>query len=334
MNKYKTTLSEDIQQLSDPKYIISINNKESAQLVVDLVMKFFYNYIYSDSYNTQLNQNDIIETIKIYEKSIIEDELRKINLYESHKNKSERDMIRYVKSEYWYALDMIWSIYSTAEIIIDIINRKIDPQKFDKKFVWLDLGTWSWILLLAQYILAHKNKFENIENYGIEITPHVAQKSNEIAKTLKFWNIIQWSTLDYAVYQALYMQDKKINFISNETITSPWIPMNTIDTDPYIYNYFMLKKNLSKNIWEYTEHFPSRLWVIRKWYQKKYYLDNTTDFGISDQIKNFMYLDAFWATISPEDMYINGEYINLIDIWDRIKQVTNSWIKHQPYRRW
>lgn len=325
MNKYKTTLSEDIQQLSDPQYKISINDKESAQLVVDLVMKFFHNYIYIDSYNQKL---DISETSKALNDYI---EMNIVWLIASKKNPQNQTPLQKAKISYCYTLDMLWSIYSTTEIIIDIINKKIDPKKFDDKFIGLDLWTGSWILLLAQYILSNRNKFKNYKWYWIEIDNIVHERSKQIAKSLNFWDIINWDTTKEDVFRALQIKNN-ITFISNETIPTSSQRMNKPTTDPFIFNNYLILNTLWNNITK-AEFFPSELHVFDNKTKKIIRLSAQNNFWIND-IKDIKHAEIIAFNLTPNYIIINWKKRHLTQVGNLVMQTL--WLDYKTeisYRR-
>lgn len=75
-----------------------------------------------------------------------------------------------------YAVSMLGDVSSTTALVRSIILERLHLSKW-KMFHGLDLGTWSWILALAQYIMARRNGFINIRIDGIEQNVHAARQA-------------------------------------------------------------------------------------------------------------------------------------------------------------
>jgi hypothetical protein len=79
---------------------------------------------------------------------------------------------------------------SSTEIFMDIVSQNIPDIAWDKKYFWIDLGSWSWLLTIAQYIQARRNGFRHIENIWVEIKKNQVEQSNQLLSTLWLWCVV------------------------------------------------------------------------------------------------------------------------------------------------
>lgn len=78
---------------------------------------------------------------------------------------------------------MLGDIGATLLFVSDIVNRTISDNHRER-FLGVDLGTGSGILLAAQDILARKHGYTRRSLYGIEYDRDVAKKTSDFCHTL------------------------------------------------------------------------------------------------------------------------------------------------------
>lgn len=80
---------------------------------------------------------------------------------------------------------MLGDIGATLLFVSDIINRTLNTTSKDR-FLGVDLGTGTGILLTAQDILARKYRYTKRELYGIEYDNDVAHKTRAFCQKLGY----------------------------------------------------------------------------------------------------------------------------------------------------
>lgn len=342
----KTTLKEDIINA------IRKNSPLTDNEIINIVVKYFVSYLYPDKINQQISEIDINYLysltnffFKISKNSWIVIE----NL-----TKEEISLLDFIQKN-WYSLSMLWDIAATVELFKEIVNKEISPIWFNYEYLWLDLWTWSWILLLAQYIQANRNWFECISNYWIEISLSSFRTKN-LVDCLLFWEIRSWNTTREETYNFLKYSDWQLTHVSNETIPTVWIsfwhylvnkaPHNP---DPFIENNKALFSACKWNITDATRFFPEKIRVVLSGNPKdvidnsnKMIIEKWNEFWISifkdleDKIKKEKWNDVFSINpfIFPTWIEIWWKINRQDDIW---KRLIESWkIKQLPdwRKRW
>lgn len=119
----------------------------------------------------------------------------------------------------WYELRMIGDIAATSLIFRDIIERTIGDSQHKNKFVWIDLGTGTGILLLALHILVGKNDCDEAHLYWISDSPTCVAHTREVVRKIGFpWTIVEGDTTLVESYD--FLADKRhISFTWNENIS-------------------------------------------------------------------------------------------------------------------
>ncbi len=247
--KQNTTLRQDVEILSNPDLIVT------DDMVINIVTKFFYAYRYPLSVDKKVSLGDIENLFWIWNFFFELTKLKKWTKTRIWDKKLFEDLNFYKENEYW--IWMLWDIASTSKIFSQIIKEKLEIPE-NSKYVWFDLGAWTWIMLLAQKIQARRNRFleENITNVWYEIQKKQAERANLLAQILNVGWVVYWDTTKKETYDSL--EDVKISFITNETIPNPWISM-TWENDPFLQNFENLYKNYWDSIDEKTRMFPRNI---------------------------------------------------------------------------
>lgn len=293
----ETSLKEDIDILCNPKILVD------DDIIINIVVKYFYAYRYPESVFEKVNLKKIEELFWIW------------NYFFSLVNKKQKDVIWYAnlinELKYFqdnvYGLAMLWDIASTSKIFWHIVKQKINRSEKNNYF-WLDMWTWTGILLLAQKIQAKRNFFaeKEIENIWIEIQKNQADRANVLANTLDFWRVIVWDTTKSNTFKNI-INNKSISYITNETIPNPWISMDW-ENDPFFQNF----QNMYKNYW--------------------LYIDKATKMFPSNLIVNIKIINDSWKILIDEKFCANRRNNYLVNFFSKMEEeIWNEWVNIFDY---
>lgn len=213
-----------IERMSTPEYTISESDYR------ELVIKYAYVFIHPEKLDATYNIKNIDAFFHLAEIFFLKSRFRGLSFL------GEEVILKVfqILHPYGYAFSMVWDISPTAEIIQSIIEQKVINSS--GVYQWLDLWTWSGILLLAQYIQGRRNGFSKFQNYGIEIDPEVVQRTGFLAERLWFGSVIVWNTTQRDIFQVLWIDSgTPPHFVSNECIPNTGLPL-WADNDPFLDN--------------------------------------------------------------------------------------------------
>lgn len=334
----KTSLAESLQEINDPKIIVT------DHAVINIVVKYFFAYFYPESISQKVDFSDIQKIFERWTKYCIAS--RGGDGDKNIKNISNNQELNFYEKfeQTSYGLSMLWDVAPSAAIVKDIITRKIDPAPFEGRYVWLDLGTGTGVLLLAQCIQALRNDFKSIQNIGIEKDQTSVKLTDNIAKLLWLWKIVQWDTTQEDIYNTLSI-DGPITFISNENIPTTWVSMSGKNDPFHQNNRIIYQTPFSAKLLEHTQTFPKAIAmtlsiqpVINQqfvWaHANKFFIENLSKF--EDTLKS-----TEWFTYEEGRTIFNNIYTNGIALDGKIvpmheigKHITESGkVNKIPWRR-
>ncbi len=319
-----TSLTDDINFLSDSKNIVT------DKKIINLVIKYFFAYRYNESRNEKIDLSEINELFQIWH-FFFWLSRKKWSWVSSEDTEFIQNLHYFQKN--WYALSMLWDISSTTVIIKDIINRTISQDFFEWRYIWIDLWTWSAILLLAQYIQANRNNFNNIENIWFDISSSL-EESEQIVQKLWIWEIIHWDTTKKETFFR-FLKWGKITHISNETIPTSGVHMHTI-SDPFCENNSTIFNILDNQIIEQTHFFPSKIdMIVKLWneFNRDFNWSNSNKFSTKfiedfwNLVEKTMWGDLWkdWnilQNIYPKWIDINWKMTSMREVW---KELITNW---------
>ena len=195
-----TSLVQDIEELCDPRKPVS------DELVVNLVAKYFFAYIHRGSHREVV---PLPEISGLYE------------MFSRHQSLNEpADDIETMNSlrRWSFALRMLGDLPKTAHILRSIILQHLPPEVMDRRYVGLDIGTGTGILLLAEYIQAHRRGFKDIETWGVEYDMGIGRRTGQLQRELGAGQVIAADARTPGAYRT--MAGKAITFVSNETVSA------------------------------------------------------------------------------------------------------------------
>lgn len=315
----------------------------SYELIANIVIKYIYAYFYFD-------WDEIIPLEKIEKlvAEVVKEAPRSIDIEEMKRMKGDKwdkaiDVRFHLER---LTCEMLFDVPATVEIFHDIAMRILDPSIYWKKYIWIDLGSGSGILTLAQYIQAERNQFKEKINLGIELGSYSSKFSNTIINTcLWVGKIIRWDTTSPRAYGFLSENDA-ITFITNETIPDEGAKLDYSNKsgDPFVANCRTLE--WVPQVTKQTQFFPQKfkVWipflktVITADHQPLLAGNPKTTWGI---IKTILQFAMYWKipVVDGMDFFIyqlliNGQFRELSTIGSEVID-KNIACKHPDIRpRW
>ena len=223
------------------------NHTPTKQEIANYVMRFFVAYIYPGSVNRKLTHDEV--------EDIFNQCLEILSLPKSERRKliwkvDDELLNACIYSE--YALTMLYDIAQTCWLVEEIIHKKL-TKIGDEPYFWLDLGTWSGILLDAQDICRLRNGFKNGTNIGIDRCMDHVQRATKLL--LQLWNskIVLWDLNDPKTYANL--PKTPLHQVSAELIGQPWVDVS-MPEDPFHSTMSQLFSQLWPQIDSSTVFFP------------------------------------------------------------------------------
>ena len=324
---------KDISLKQEISNALRKNDKLSDEDIINIVVKYFIVYIFPNKLDNNINIEEINKIFSIV--NFI------FTISRFHWNSIrgvepvDINLLDFILKN-WYSLSMLWDIAATVELFKEIVNKEISPLKFNNEYLWLDLWTWSWILLLAQYLQAHRNWFECISNYWIEVSIS-SFRTRLLTEKILFWEIKKWDTTKQETYNFIKYSDSEITHISNETIPTVWISFwhhlinkTPHNPDPFIENNKALFNACRWNISEATIFFPEKIRVVLSTNPKDI-LDNTNhkiiDKNNNFWIETFNELEGNIKNVQWNNSFILSPYVfpTWIEIWWKIIRQDMIW---------
>lgn len=300
------SLLNNIDEISQPNTIIT------NEQIINIIIKYFFAYKFPESIDTKVPLWDI-ETMFWIAHHYFELLEKQPNTKIDIDSPIVIEMFDFIQTS-GYPLVMLWDIAATTSIVKSITDVVIDPEIYENKYTWLDLWSGTWILLLAQYIQAKRNKFKDIENIWIELQPESAEISNVLIKNLWAWKVIQWDTTNSETYTGLFW-DRLLTHVSNETISSNGIPM-TWKNDPFHQNNETIYRSLKNNISASTQFFPSQIEMILKLWDSR----QTIHWNHQNQF-------LLWPLLGTEKSMLDEPSITFPENWRIFNQLNAEWIQ-------
>lgn len=242
------SLKETIAILSDKK------NAITDDMVLNLVTKYFFAYFYPESVD---NKIDLASVEKLREDYDMYFKMRETAFQFAKYDIIHQNHIYNFISHHEYPITMLGDIAATTILVKDIAQRELSSALQANAYRWLDLGTGTGILLLAQYIQAMRNGYTSLQNIGIDNHPYAVKTTDKLIQKLWCGAAIYGDTTQKNTYLELY-GDAPIHHVSNETIPPRNSRMNT-KSDPFFQNTTALYAVLDQYIKPETQFFPNRL---------------------------------------------------------------------------
>lgn len=194
-----SSLMEDIQKAANSK------ERMTHREIFNILIKYFHAYIHPRSITCRPTLKDISASFNAFIHRRVGSQV----LWGQNK-------LRKLLLKYGFALAMLADLPKSAHIFRQIVSLEIDPEDFEGRFVGVDIGAGTGILMLAQWISASRNNFELIEITGIERDPATHQRTALIAEKLNLGKMINSEAKSVQTY--LFLKNRPVTFISNETL--------------------------------------------------------------------------------------------------------------------
>ncbi|WP_245577866.1 hypothetical protein [Maridesulfovibrio bastinii] len=194
----RSSLDDDLEEAGDGSTPLS------DALVLNILVKFFYAYIYPDSVQKELSLEDVTLLFDQFAHRRLGSEVL-----------DEKVELRKILLSYGFALCMLGDIPRTAHIFSAIAGGRTEPGDV---FRGLDIGSGTGILMLAMFVRAGRNGFKNISLAGIERNRAVCERTNEVLAGLAAGRVIVTDAKRPEAYGML--GGHKLDFVANETLPS------------------------------------------------------------------------------------------------------------------
>jgi hypothetical protein len=244
----ENSLKQTIEILCDTK------NAVTDDLTLNLVTKYFFAYFYPESVDQTIDIASVEKFRQDYDDYFKAKEIafQRSNDFMLHKNPIHKFIYTHE-----YPITMLGDIAATTILVKDIAQRELSSALQANTYRWLDLGTGTGILLLAQYIQAMRNGYTSLQKIGIDNHPYAVRTTDKLIQKLWCGAAIYGDTTQKNTYLQLY-GDSPIHHVSNETIPPRNSRMNT-KSDPFFQNTTALYAVLDQYIKPETQFFPNRL---------------------------------------------------------------------------
>jgi len=246
---------------------------------------------------------------------------------------------------------MLLDISSSVEIFKSIIQQIIDPEKFDGKYFWLDMWSWTGWLAIAQHIQAYRNRFQDIRNIWMEQQESIVRTTMHlmtqiIPTSLETPKILKGDTTqDMSMYNqvSLFVDDRKLTHVSNENIPTCSIPLDG-KNDPFFQNIIALDAFFAYKISEHTQWFPQKMSFYSDINKGRYESDFKSRFWLAElcEVNKKIYPEDNISSLEDVmNMQIfQNMYPDTIEIWDGTMLELTKVGKHLEhdkkilFRRW
>ncbi len=113
-----------------------------------------------------------------------------------------------------FALQMLLDLPKTVHLLASILSLAVPVR--ETRFLGLDLGAGTGILLLGQYLLARRNGHDAPELVGIERLPQVAARAHGLLASLGAGRVMAGDATSAAIYRNL--PQGPVACVTNETL--------------------------------------------------------------------------------------------------------------------
>lgn len=344
-DKYlETTTQGLIGRFSRPEY------EPTEEEVANLVIKYFWEYCTSGG---KTSLWDITALMHIYEYYFAH--LRFMKMGARFNFSKLPDFIKPVfefAKDHKYPVSMLWDVSSTTALVRAIIMHNLEGISDTSSFHWLDIGSGTWILTLAHYILAKRKWFKSIRVDWLEKNSPVARRSQNTLRRLVPGNIFHIQEVDSTKANAYRKISHRPDFVSIEMLPQPGSDLvfdarddsgNSNHHDPFLptvqtlvqkysqsiqFNIFPLSLRAHISYWDGEISFCT---LPMMWENSVFELCSV-DF--SEVMKVFKKISIYWAQLTS-----TSEMIPLGDVGAYMHKTPDNpdgWIKFSPLwmHRW
>ncbi|WP_415719093.1 hypothetical protein [Maridesulfovibrio sp.] len=290
----RTSLAEDLAEAGNPDVLLD------GPLLLNIMVKYFYAYVYPGSHEQILDLKDI---------SLLFDQFVHRRLGSDVLEKCLE--LRKKLLAYGFALCMLADLPKTVHIFKVIAESKTKLR--GEPFTGLDIGSGTGILMLAMDVQARRNGFETSALVGIERNQIVAERTNEVLGRLGLGNVLVADAKKVDSYG--FLEGRKLHFICNETLPGSGRSLWKED-------FIFICKTLFEGLREQTAEsgfFPEAVQVGRTPDEMLTVLDSFTGF----QLKNERYP---LRLMKPFAIRLSGQMTALTHIGQDYEQLIQpSW---------
>lgn len=340
----ETSLHGLVKRLSQP------DHEPTEQEVANLVIKYFWSYC--DPSQRPASLSEITSLMHIYEYYFAHLRFMVMGAKFDFSNIPPllASVFRFA-DKHGYPVSMLGDVSSTTTLVRSIVMQNINATG---DFHGLDIGSGTWILALAQYILAKRKWAKNIRIDWLEQDRDAARHSEQVLRKLIPGQFFHMHRADATRVNGYKKISGKPDFISIEMLPQPGtdlifeiprgMPWIIANRDPLIPS---IRALVQKYSWLAQVHtFPSSLNLhVSLW------LDNLSwfkvlpmtgpesifefcSFDVEKVKKWFNRMSVYWAQLDSQ-----WEIIPLEKVWAHLHKTPDNpdgWIKFSPLwmHRW
>lgn len=171
--------------------------------LVSLCLKYFFAYVHPERAG---------EVVPLDEVTLLAGQF--VRRRGGSRTLTDQDALRRLLLHHGFALQMLLDLPKTTHLLAAMITRPVSVPP--GRFVGLDLGAGTGILLLGQYLLARRNGYDAPQLLGIEHLPQVAARADALASRLGVGRVVAGDATRSAIYNEL--PQGPIACVTNETL--------------------------------------------------------------------------------------------------------------------
>lgn len=332
----ETSLHGLVKLLSQP------DHEPTEDEVANLVIKYFWDYC--DSRTKAVSLRDITALMHFYEYYFAH--LRFMAMGAKFDFSQLPEFIFPIfafAKDHGYPVSMLGDVSSTTALVRSLIMHNLDGTLERKSFHWLDIWSGTWILALAQYILAKRKWFKDIRIDWLEQNISVARHSRNVLRRIIPGNVFDVHGVDATQIHSYRKVSHKPDFVSVEMLPQPGSHLvfeardesgKTKHHDPFLPTVRTLVEKYSR--WVQFHIFPFSLrahitsesgesWfcTLPMLWEKSVFELCSVDFH--EAMKLFPHISIYWAQLTP-----SSETVKLDDIGAHMHRTPDNpdgWIK-------
>lgn len=210
----ETSLHGLVKLLSQP------DHEPTEQEVANLVIKYFWSYC--DPSQRPASLSEITSLMHIYEYYFAHLRFMAMGAKFDFAQLPEFvfPIFAFAK-DHGYPVSMLGDVSSTTALVRSLIMHNLDDARGQKSFQGLDIWSGTWILALAQYILAKRKWFQDVHIDWLEQNVPVARHSRNVLRRIIQGNVFDVHGTDATRSHSYKKMSHKPDFVSIEMLPQP-----------------------------------------------------------------------------------------------------------------
>ena len=175
-----------------------------SDLLASLCLRYFHAYVFPEQLAAEVSLEGLTELAGQF--------VRRRGGCAQLTGKSE---LRRFLLHHGFALQMLVDLPKTVHLLAALLGRQLPVGE---KFLGLDIGAGTGILLLGQYLLARRAGYDTPTLIGFECQPHVAGRADALVSALGLGRVRRADATHIGLYADL--PDGPVACVTNETLPS------------------------------------------------------------------------------------------------------------------